>query len=359
MKTLAQYISILFVKNLLVAVLGLAFLYTFNGILGMILDGKFPLQQILVFNALKFPETLVEMIPPSAMIGTVLTLSSLSRTNELVACYSLGVGLRHVMAIVMSIVFMSCCLSLMVQDRILPPVFRKRTIYYWQEMKGRSDFYIDVKQAKVWYRSGDLIFNLKSFDHVKKAIYGMSVYTFDSEFDLVQVTEAKEALFTTEGWRLKNGTVTLFNPKDHFPLTQKFEEKDLLIAETPKDFQEIEKEVDGLRLKELYRYVEKTRKAGIDTKSHEVTLQYRISLSFIPIIMSLLAVPFAVGKRREGGLGLDLGIGLAVTFVYWLFYSLSLSMGRSGTLHPIVAAWLPSFFFAGLAVVLLTKRKPG
>ncbi len=261
------------------------------------------------------------------------------------------------MAIIASIVFMVCCLSLILQDRVLPLLYRKRTVYYWQEMRGRSDFFIDVKQDKVWYRSGDLIFNLKTFDPIKKTIYGMTIYTFGPEFDLIQVTEAKEALYTTEGWRLLNGTVTLFEGKDQFPRTKSFEEKDLLITETPKDFQEIEKEVDGLRLKELYRYVEKTKKAGIDTKVHEVTLQYRLSLSFIPLVMTILAVPFAVRKRREGGMGADLAVGLAVTFVYWLFYSLSLSMGRNGTLPPVISAWLPSLIFASLAAYLLSRRK--
>ena len=49
---------------------------------------------------------------------------------------------------------------------------------------------------------------------------------------------------------------------DTFPLTQRFGEKELIIAETPRDFQEIEKEVDGLRIKELSRYIDRTKQAG-------------------------------------------------------------------------------------------------
>ena len=169
-----------------------------------------------------------------------------------------------------------------------PPIFKKRTTYYWREMKKRPDFFLDVKQDKIWYRSKNLIYNLQRFDAKSKTIHGMAVYTFDDEFNLVQVVDAERAEFTPTGWKLLNGTVTVFSQDDPFPLTQQFKEKELLIAETPKDFQEIEKEVDGLRLKELYRYIQRMKAAGADTKSYEVKFHSRISLSFIPIVMCVL-----------------------------------------------------------------------
>ena len=43
------------------------------------------------------------------------------------------------------------------------------------------------------------------------------------------------------------------------------------------------------------------------------------------------------------------------TFIYWLTYGLSLSLGQKGTLLPWVAAWSPSLIFGFLAVILLNK----
>src|SRR5690606_25358785 len=123
-------------------------------------------------------------------------------------------------------------------------------------------------------------------------------------------------------------------------------------------FQEIEKEVSGLRLKELYQYVKKMHKSGLDTKRVEVTLHSRISLSFTPLVMALLGVPFSTRSRREGGLAKDLGLCLVATFFYWLFYSIGLSLGVNGALPPLVAAWFPSVLFAvGVAVYLGIKQR--
>src|SRR6185312_755633 len=106
----------------------------------------------------------------------------------------------------------------------------------------------------------------------------------------------------------------------------------------------------------LRQYINRMKAAGADTKAYEVKFHSRMSLSFIPIVMCILAIPFSTGTRREGGMAKDLGICLIVTFFYWLFYSVGLSLGTNGALPPWLAAWLPSGVFAALAIALLRKK---
>lgn len=357
MRTLDRYIAAAFLKNFILASFTLTSLYMFQQLLGQLIDSEHPAGQTLFYNALFLPDIFVQMTPPSALLATVLTISGLNRTQELVACYSVGFGLSRVVAVIVSITFMIACFTLILQDRILPPVYRKRTTYFWRDMKGKSDFYLDVKQNKIWYRSKNLIYNLRTFDSKSKTIHGMTVYGFDERFRLVQVVAADRAEYTQDGWTLKEGTVTVFTDDDPFPVNQKFKEKSLLISETPRDFQEIEKEVKTLRLKELWKYIERTASAGSDTKAYLVDFHSRISLSFIPLVMAVLGVPFSTRSRREGGMAKDLVACLAITFFYWLFFSVGLSLGTNGALPPVVAAWMPSLIFAVVAGVLVTRKQ--
>jgi lipopolysaccharide export system permease protein len=356
MRTLDRYLAGTFLKNFGLAILALTALYLFQQLLGELLDHEFPAHQIILYDLMNLPQILVQMLPPAVLISTVMTISGLNRSNELTACYSIGVSLERMVAVVLTLVLIVSCITLVLQDRILPPLYKKRTTYYWREMKQKTDFFLDVKQDKIWYRSKNLIYNLRTFDSKSKTIFGMAVYTFDENFNLLQVVDAERAAYTPAGWRLMNGTVTVFAKDDPFPLTKQFEEKELVINETPKDFQEIEKEVDGLRLKELWKYIERTKSAGTDTKNYEVKLHSRISLSFIPLVMCVLGVPFSIRNRREGGVAKDLGLCLGVTFFYWLFYSVGLSLGTNGALPPWLAAWLPSTIFAALAATLIARR---
>ena len=357
MKTLDRYLAASFLKNYLLAVVTLSTLYLFQALLGELLDNQFPPNQLVFYHLLNLPQTIVQMTPPSVLLATVLTLSGFNRTQELTAMYSIGYGLRRIVSTLLALVFVISCVTLVLQDRILPLIFKKRTTYYWHEMKGKTDFFLDVKQDKIWYRSKNLIYNLRTFDRTTKTIHGMSVYTFDDNFKLVQVIDAARAEYSAKGWKLMDGTVTVFVDQDAFPLNQAFKEKELVISETPKDFQEIEKEVDALRIKELWQYIKRTADTGTDVKAFQVKLHSRFSLSFIPLVMCLLGVPFSTRSRREGGMAKDLTACLAITFFYWLFYSIGLSLGTNGSVSPVVAAWLPSVVFAIAAGALIVRKE--
>ncbi len=325
--------------------------------MGELLDKEFTSSQVLYHRFLTIPEIIIQMLPPSVMIATVFTLSGMSRTNELIATFSLGISLGRLMSVLLSVVFIICCATLVAQDRLLPPLFKNRMTYYWREMKKKNDFFLDSKRDKIWFRSGNRIYNLRTFDPKGQVILGLTAYTFGDNFQLAQVLEADRAVFTSEGWRLESGTNTTFVGKDSAPRTEKFVTFPIKIEESPKDLQEIEREIDGLRLKELYAYIKRTESAGLGTKKFEVKLHSKVSVSFIPLVMAALAVPFSTRGRRDGGVAKDLGLCLGITFFYWLFYSIGLSLGTNGALPPVLAAWLPSIIFGVLAVTLIARRK--
>lgn len=356
MRTLDRYFLSIFIRNLLLALFAMSALFLFQAMFNDLYNRDHEVEHILIYHFMDFPAILVQMCPPAVLLSTVVTLSGLSRTQELVACYAIGVGLNRLMTLALSVILIVASLMLVAQDRILPPLYRTRTIYKQRVIENRPDFFLDVKRDKIWYRSKNMIYNLQRFENETQTIIGMAVYTFDDNFNLIQMIAAEKAKHTDHGWLLLNGTVTVFSKESAFPLTQNFQEKTVLIAETPKDFQEIEKEVDGLRLKELYQYIRRIKNAGADAKSYEVKFHSRISLSFIPFVMCFLAIPFSTGMRREGGLAKDLALCLLLTFFYWLFYSIGLSLGTNGALPPLFAAWMPNIFFIGLAGYLISRK---
>ncbi len=357
MKTIDRYLTEFFVKNFLLTLVGLTAVFVFQAMLTQLVDGEFSVGQLLYYHLLGVPRIVAQFAPPSVMIATLMTLSGLNRSQELVACYSIGIGLPRIAMVMLSLAFMVSCGLLVLQDRVVPPLHKRQTIFYQRDMKKREDFMLDFKQDRIWYRSKKLIYNLRTFDPKKNIIYGMAVYTFDDLFNLIQVIDAKRAIFSRDGWRLLDGSITVFDPKDAFPLTEGFKERKLKLSESPEDFTAIEREVEGLRLKELYRYIQKSRQAGADTKANEVRFHSRISLSFVPLVMCVLAFPFAVRGRREGGVAKDLALCLGVTFFYWLFYSIGLSLGTNGALPPWLAAWLPSGVFGVFAGLLLFRLR--
>ena len=64
-------------------------------------------------------------------------------------------------------------------------------------------------------------------------------------------------------------------------------------------------------------------------------------------------------KKVKGGMGLNIGIGLVLSFSYILFMTVTSSFAVSGLTSPMVAMWIPNFVFTIIAIVLYRKASAG
>ncbi len=358
MKLLDRLVLSEFVRNFLMAISVLTFIFFISDLLRGVWDAEVSTAKLLKYTVMELPQIFCQMVPPASMLGTMITLSLLNRRNELTAIHAAGISIGHVSFLIFGAIFISCCVTLVTYDRIVPPLNKQRMIYMWKEIKGRKDFSLDIKTSKIWYRSKNYIYNLRVFDKKKNLIEGIGIYLFDQNFKLQQHIEAEKASFSPTGdWNLKNGMLTVFTDEDPFPYSKRFIEKNIKLPESPKDFMEIEKQVETLRIKELWGFIKRNKNAGIDTKEYEVDFHQRLAISFIPLIMGLLAVPFSIRPKRQGGFGKDLSIGLGFVFSYWLIFTFSMSMGKAGTIAPALSVWAPSLLFLFIAISLILRMR--
>ena len=57
-------------------------------------------------------------------------------------------------------------------------------------------------------------------------------------------------------------------------------------------------------------------------------------------------------RKRRGGIGWNLAIGIALSFTYILFMRFSQMFVYTGALPPWLAIWMPNIIFAVIAAVL-------
>ena len=60
-------------------------------------------------------------------------------------------------------------------------------------------------------------------------------------------------------------------------------------------------------------------------------------------------------QSSPGRAMVGIGVCVGLSFLYWLFFSSSLSVGKYGVLHPVLAAWAPNILIGLLAVYLIRK----
>ena len=107
---------------------------------------------------------------------------------------------------------------------------------------------------------------------------------------------------------------------------------------------------------QLRSYTDRLQASGLDVVKQQVALWRKVSFPFVTIIMTLLAVPFAVTIGRSGAMA-GIAAAIAIAIVYWTTISVFAAMGAGGVLAPLLAAWAPNLLFgAGAAYLLLTVR---
>ena len=77
----------------------------------------------------------------------------------------------------------------------------------------------------------------------------------------------------------------------------------------------------------------------------------RFAMPFAMIILTMIGVTVA-SKKSRGGIGLNLGVGLLISFTFLMVFQFFIAYGSSGSLHPLLAVWIPNLIFASIALVL-------
>ena len=339
----------------------LVFITIFLSIDAMSMSIRYPeaAQSALLNYYLYFlPEVIYQMVPVACLIGVIFTLSTLSRSSELLAFFAAGFSLMRIcLPIFVGVGFLTG-FFFTAADQLLPRFVQLKNYTYYHEIKKHPAQYSTVKTDRIWYRSKNTIFNIKTINRSKGTAEGLTLYQFTEKWDLAQMITASQVQLFGRQWKLLNGSITLFTQATSFPMTQDFKEKTISIDEELGDIQSSFNSVDVLSIKDLNRYIQKNKEAGLDTVSLEVIYHDKFASLIAAFVMVILGIPFSVSSNRSGGMMLNIGFCLAMVVIYWTIKNSSLTLGHHGHLPPFIAAWGPNLLmsFVGLILVARTKK---
>ncbi len=303
------------------------------------------------------PALIYQMIPVAGLIATVFTLTSMNRANELVALFSAGWSLARVSAPILTLVMGLSVLSLWMSDQVLPRLAQKKNFTLYVEIQQRPGLYSTVTTNRIWYRSENMLFNIKTLNTEEARAQGLTLYYFDEAWNLVQLITAQNVRMEGSRWDLERGAVTLFTEASSFPLTQSFERKSIAIGEDIADIKSMSNASEVMSLKDLRRFISRNKEAGLETLSYEVDYHSKFGFALAGFVMALMGIPFSLSRQRSGGAFVNISLCVGLAFLYWVFYSSSLALGRHGVLPPMAAAWVANVVLLTLSFGLLLRMR--
>jgi LPS export ABC transporter permease LptG/LPS export ABC transporter permease LptF len=341
----------------------LMLIFTFFDLVGDILRNHIPLSTVGGYLINLTPSMLYQIAPLAVLIAVLVTFGVLNRNSELIAMKATGISLYRLVIPIVSIAAI-LAVSLFLFDQFYLFQANRRQEALRNIIKGRPPQTV-LHPEQTWIfgqpRPGEpaRIFHYQFFDFDRNQFANLSIFEFDpSTFALSRRIFAARVFWDqgTGSWRFRDGwqrdiqgaSVTSYGEFKQAGFPE--------IHEDPGYFTKEERQAQEMNFGQLDRYIRDLRQSGFDTMRLRVQLWHKLSYPLVAIVMSVLAIPFALSMGRRGSLtGIAVAIFVALTyFVVDGFFS---AMGNVNYLPAALAAWSPDILF-GLTGGYMLLRTP-
>lgn len=302
----------------------------------------------------KLPLLISRVLAFAVLFATLFSLGLLSRNHEITALRSSGMSLRRIALPLLLFSLLICVFAFFWNENLVPVFTRKSQQIYKTEIKKTQPASL-IGTRDIWLRGEDSFVSVSYFDAKRNTLEGVSLYLLDRDFRLDSLIEAPMASWNGKNWEVRRATQWLFLSDGR--MSQQTVDTALPLVETPEDLKFLAFEPEEFSFFELRKQIADLRTKGIDSREYEVDVQTKIATPLVSPLLVLLAIPFALKYSSAAGWSLSFGLTLVLGFGYWVVLAFSVSLGHSGALPPLMAAWIPNILLALVAVFFSTEEE--
>jgi LPS export ABC transporter permease LptG len=349
-----------------ISLVGLFYISTFIDLADKLFRGSATSGMLLRYFYWTTPQYVYYIIPLAGLVATLVTFGLLTKNSELIVMRACGISLYRSALPLLVFAAISSGVLFELAERVLPDwnreaqqlntVIRGGTIHnfgvldrHWVVGGGGEIYNYEVFNPRMNQFNGLSIF------HVNTATWRLDALTYARRVTLARRPgpdgESSPVWTAHQGWdreleskATRDGTRTVvkYEPFAQRPIS----------LEPPRFFSTEEPDADRMTYGELKRYVTELRASGYYIVNYVVLMHRKVAFPFVTVVMTLLAVPFAVSTGRRGAL-YGIGIGIVMAIIYWIALSVFGALGAGGAMPPALAAWAPNILFGAAAVVML------
>ena len=336
----------------------IAVIFDFNEQIDKLTRSHAPMQKIIFDYYVNFIPYFANLFSPLfVFIAVIFFTSKLADNSEIIAMKSTGMSFRRLLRPYMVSAAIIALSSFLLGAYVIPQTSVERVNFYNRYIKKRSDITsIDNVQMQV---DTGVVAYITYFDNVTKRGYGFSLDKFVDK-KLVSHLTAQTITYDTLSERRCSWTLQQYQIRTLQGKREKLEsgaKLDTIIMMEPKDFFFVRNQQETMTLPQLNEFIDRQKlrgAAGIST--FEVEYHKRFAAPFAAFILTLIGVTLSCEKRK-GGMGASIGAGIALSFAYILFQTISATFAINAGWPPMLSVWIPNILFAIIAGVLY-RRTP-
>lgn len=303
------------------------------------------------------PEIIKLISPLALFLSAIFLTGRLAQELQLTALYSSSVSLYRLMRPYLLVGILWSVFMFWFNGWVIPEKNRVRIDFEMQYFKETAGRRADLNNLHV-QNTPESVIAVGYFDKRANIAYRVSMQRFDRNRRLVDRADARNMAWvdSLQVWRVVDVVQRHF---DAAGLEQRTTtaRMDTVLNVYPRDLARTERDAERLTIPEARAYVAALNRSGANNIGRPLVEYYaKFAYPFASLILILVAVPLAAVRRR-GGQAVQLGLGLAIAFVYLALQKLTEPFGYAGDLDPLVTVLIPhaGFFLFGLILVLRAR----
>ena len=334
-------------------IISIAVVFDVNEWIDNFINNKAPVKAIIFDYYANFIPYFSNLYSPLfVFISVIFFTSKLAENSEIIAMMSTGIRFRRLLRPYMISAAIIAVLTYGLGAYVIPKGNVTRLNFEDKYKKKKKTEYVRNVQVEV---DSGVIAYMERYENYNKTAYRFSLDKFVDK-KLVSHLTAKSATYdttTVNKWTLKN---YMIREMDGMKETiTKGERLDSIIKMEPQDFLIMKGQQETMTSSDLSAYIERQRRRGFaNIKEFEIEYHKRIAMSFASFILTIIGVSLS-SRKVKGGMGMYLGAGLALSFSYILFQTVSATFAVNGNASPFLAVWVPNIVYTFIAIYLYRK----
>ena len=333
----------------IILIISVSIVFDVNENLAKFATNNAPLRAIVFDYYANFVPYFANLFSPLfVFIAVIFFTSKLASNSEIIAMLASGMSFKRLMRPYLISAALIALLNFYLGSFVIPKGTVVRHDFeslYKNNKKNTSASNIQLMVDK------GVVAYISQYDDTRKTGYGFALYKFENKkmvsqmnANLIQYDTISDSRYH---WKAFNWKVrTLKGMREE--ITSGYE-LDTLIQMEPTDLIFSRGQQETFTSPELKRYISKQQQRGSsNVVQYEVEYHKRIASSFASFILTVIGVSLS-SRKRKGGMGLYLGIGLALSFTYILLQTVSATFAINADTPPVLAAWIPNILYAFIA----------
>jgi lipopolysaccharide export system permease protein len=325
-------------------------LFTFSDQLNNLGKNGYGLAQIFYYLALTSPTVFYELMPASALLGSLFILGAMANNHELVAMRAAGLSIFGIIKSVLLAGTILVFIAILVGEFVAPESEKKAQVLK-ASMDGEKVMLNDV--YGLWLRENKRFINVRQIlDNNNLA--DISIYDTDDQQHLYQSTHAERAIsLGNKQWRLENIKLSIISTEQMQTVT--LDQQNWKSNISPDLLKLAVVDPNNLSLVDLAKYVNFLKDNHQESQKFELAFWGRVVNPLVTFIMLLVSAPFVIGIKRGISAGGRMLIGVVIGMGFNIVDNIVAHLGLIYGLNPPLVAFMPSVIILVLALYAIKR----